>query len=656
MGILRDVEVCMAPSVALRSGEAATMGGVAEQAILRDYLIECSRTPPNPFQSPQATREEWWDTGNRDNYKAILLERHSEINEQKLRGINKLKVPDISTWKGKYQRNKIIDPSQPDERNELYEIKPDSAWGIAAGIEKMKGMEDNFRDLGLRGYKFGSWYPAPPGNNVTARKEIPFIQLRYIAESFDYRLRRMERSMTVLGATLRIKSVMLEVERRYSGVLYYKICVKMTLDFNGAENVARRVIRRLYQGLTATLKEEQRLRELELGESYRIMDSKGKPVPEPQPPPADQKILKGLDTEEKFLIEKITLVDELENSVRSLGQALFTRLRGLPGERFIVCCDDIYYENEIRQPAKVRLSRALQKAQVRLPIGLQASLALTGAINVPLSYALAGLYVLTKSMGDPRELLHAPENYRAAQQWLMANPAQSLIIGGIVVYGSALVVAGTIATGGALFVPAAGAAGAAAPSGLAVQGAGRMAGYGLARELAGEAIKEAALPAAERVLPVAAEQAGLRISQEAARQVAVKEAEVLMTRQLGAAAQSQIEKAAMRAAMRELAAERTRRAIEVAGATLGAATLRVALEGAAANTPGAAPSGAPAILAAEVGCLHLLKLKDGADLDKLPQLYAEADYRGYADDWPGGLPFPPPAPIKLYHLGVLRCL
>lgn len=304
------------------------MGGVAEHAILRDYLIECSRAPPDPFQSPRATREEWWDTGNRDHYKVILLERHPEINQDKLRDLKRLKIPDISTWNGKYQRNKIVDPTQPDNRNELYEIKPDSIWGIAAGLEKLKVMEENLRYLGVRGYKFGSWYPIPPGSQATGRKRVYFFQLFYIARSFEYRLRRMERSMAALGATLRITDVAMEVERRYSGILYYKLCVRMTLDFNGEETVARRVVKLLYQALTATRKLEDRLSEMEVAASYRVMGKDGRPVPQPNPDPATREILKALDNEEQFKVEKINLIPELESSLTSLGQALFTKLRG----------------------------------------------------------------------------------------------------------------------------------------------------------------------------------------------------------------------------------------------------------------------------------------------------------------------------------------
>lgn len=659
MGALRDVEVCMAPSVELDRLQASTMGGVAEQAILRDYLVECSRTPPNPFQSPQATREEWWDTGNRDNYKVILLERHPEINQWKLRSIKKLKVPDISTWHGKYQRNKIIDPTQPDKRNELYEIKPDSVWGIAAGLEKTKVMEDNFRELGLRDYKFGSWYPVPPGSQATARKRVHFFQLPYIAESFAYRLRRMERSMAALGATLRITDVALEVERRYSGILYYKICIKMTLDFNGEEAVARRVVRRLYQALTATAKQERKLREMQVAESYRVMDKDGKPVPQPQPDPATQKILRALDTEEQFLVEKVDLVPELESSLRSLGNTLFSKLRGLPGEQFAICCDETYLENEIRLPAKVRLSRLIQNLQVRPPIPVQYNVAAAAKINRPLSYMLAGIYVVTKAAHNPMDLFNSPENFRAAQQWLDRNPAQSLIIGGVVVYSSALVIAGTLATGGALFgAPAAASSvGVSAPTGLATKPVAGDLGLGLGRELAGETITESALPVIEESLPLA-EQMSMRFTPEAARRIAETELRAMMQRQIEAAAQSQIERAAAKAAMDELTKDTMTKTITAGGITLAAVALRFAAEGAPANTPSAAPAGPMRTIAAEAGSLHLLKLYDNADLTKLPQLYAKADYSRLSPEQPGGFRFSPhpSTPPKVYHLGVIRCL
>jgi len=661
MGALRKVTICMAPSVALDRQQASTMGGVAEQAILRDYLVECSRTPPNPFQSPQATKEEWWDTGNRDNYKVILLERHPEINQRKLRSIQRLKVPDMSTWKGRHQRRGIVDPSHPNDRNELYEIKPDSIWGVAAGLEKLQGMENNFRELGLRGYAFGSWYPAPPGPRATATKRVHFFQLPYIAESFAYRLRRMERAMRALGATLSITDVALQIERRYAGILFYSLCVTMTLDFSGEEAVARRVIRRLYQALTATMKEEQRLKEMEIAASYRRMDKTGKPLPIPQPDQGTQKLLDALDAEERFQVEKITLVPELEASLSSLGQALFSRLRGLPGERYVVCCDETYLENEIKLPQKVRLSKLLRNLEVRPPIPVQYNVALAGGINRPLTYLLAGIYVITKLGGDPAELFHSPESFRAAQRWLDRNPATSLIVGGVVVYGTALVVAGTVATGGARCMApgAAAATGLAAPTGLAVETAGSEAGYGLARTLAGETIADSALPVIEEALPLG-EQLSMRFTPEAGRRLAAQELQAMMRLQIEAAARNQIEKAAAKAAMDEVKRETLNKALVAGGTTIAAIALRFAATGAPANTPSAAPAGPLMTVAAEAGSLHLLRLYDEADIGRLPQLYAEADYSRFSPERPGGtrLLIDPSQqrPTKVFHLGVIRCL
>ncbi|GAB2176680.1 hypothetical protein [Dongia sp. agr-C8] len=667
MGVVRSVEICMAPSVALSRGEASTMGGVVEQTILRDYFNECSRTPPNRFQSPQATKEDWWDTGNREHYKVILLERHHPgINEQQLRGMKRLKIPDISTWKGIHQRNKAIDPTRPADRNELYEIKPDSAWGMLKGLEKLKGIEDNHRDLGLRGYKLGSWYPAPAGPDVIARKQVSFDQMPYIEASFWYRLRRMMSSMRALGATLRINSVLLEIERRTAGLLYYKICVKMDLDFDGAEKVAQRVIRRLYEALTETAETARRIAELNVAASYRVMDKQGKPVPEPPP---DPRVVRALDAEEQFRVDKINLVPELDNMLSALGQALFSRLRGLPGEQFLVCCDETFLENEIKLPQKVRQSKLLKNLQVRPPIPVQGALALAGGIAVPMSYMLAALYVVAKVADSPFELFHSPENFRAAQRWLEANPAYSLVIGGAVVYGTALVVAGTVATGGALFAaaPAAGsAAGAGAPAGAGLQ---TPLGTGLARGLAGETIKDAALPMVEEALPMGEkamqqmlQKSATTITEEAGRRIAEREVRVLAERQLKQVAQTEIEKATARALAREVAAEQMKKALAVGGVTLGAVALRMAFSGAPANTPNSAPTGTMSAIAAETGSLHLLKLNPDVDLNRLPQLYAEANYSGFSGEIPGGFVIQTepttPAAIKpkYFHLGVIRCL
>jgi hypothetical protein len=109
-------------------------------------------------------------------------------------------------------------------------------------------------------------------------------------------------------------------------------------------------------------------------------------------------------------------------SLQSLGQTLFSKLRGLPGERYAVCCDETYLENEIKLPAKIRLSRLLSNLQIRPPIPVQKNVTLAGGINKPLTYMLAAIHVISKAVGAPAEPFHIPENFRTVQQWLDRNP------------------------------------------------------------------------------------------------------------------------------------------------------------------------------------------------------------------------------------------
>ena len=132
------------------------MGHFVEQAILYDYLRDTSATPPHPFSPPVVTRTDWWDAGNQQHYKEILLLRHTHVNEKRLRALRRLKVPDISTWQGQYRRNGAPVAGHDGARNELYEVKPDTVWGEAAGKEKLKGIDDNFNELAVSGYHRGS--------------------------------------------------------------------------------------------------------------------------------------------------------------------------------------------------------------------------------------------------------------------------------------------------------------------------------------------------------------------------------------------------------------------------------------------------------------------------------------------------------------------
>jgi hypothetical protein len=153
------------------------------------------------------------------------------------------------------------------------------------------------------------------------------------------------------------------------------------------------------------------------------------------------------------------------------------------------------------------------------------------------------------------------------------------------------------------------------------------------------------------------EQAAARFTPELARRLAEREAQLMLRQELDAVAKTQIEKAVARAAAEEVKKDALSKALVAGGTTLAAAALRLAVTGGAADTPGAAPADVSTI-ASEVGCVHLLKLYDNADITKLPQLYAEADYSRFSPERPGGFRFSPDPEVrqKIYHLGVIRCL
>jgi len=223
MGDLRTVEVCMAPSVALGDPDHSTMGNIVEQVILHDYLADTTFPPPHPFSPPAVTTTNWWDVGNQHVYRLLLLKRHPDLKEKKLRDLKTLKIPDISTWQGLYLRNGQPAPGPSDKRNELYEIKPDSLWGERDGRAKIRGINDNFKELGLTGYKWGTWYPHPPGPQAIARKQIQFRHYAYVIAGFRYRIRRLESALRTIGRNLKIEQVVLEIERRELGLLYYMV-------------------------------------------------------------------------------------------------------------------------------------------------------------------------------------------------------------------------------------------------------------------------------------------------------------------------------------------------------------------------------------------------------------------------------------------------
>ncbi|MGZ8915769.1 MAG: hypothetical protein ACXW6K_13890 [Candidatus Binatia bacterium] len=645
MSELRSVEVCMAPGVVLTRPDASTMGNIVEQTILHDYLKDTSFPPPPVIGPPLETLIHWWDVGDKEKYLKMLIKRHPNLSKAELGNLREIRIPDISTWQGLFLRQGQPAPGFDGKRSELYEVKPDNLWGENKGREKIRIINRNYHQLGLTGYKWGTWYPEPPGPLSVARKQIHFRHYAYVIASFHYRIRRMERSLRAIGRNLRVEKVVLEIERRELGLLYYMICVKMTLDFNGEEKVAKKVIQRLFEAMTTGLSEKKAKFELEFANSLEPATRDRKPqVPRP-PDQHTREAIRAIESEAEFLIRALNIVPELMNAISSLGQTLFSKLRGLPGERFIVCSDEIYFRNEILGPRKRRLAGQIAPLQVRPPLIMGSRLAIGGALVKVEAPIVATVHVILKIADDPSTVFTAKEEWQKALRWLEANPALTLVVGSGIIYGTALIVASAGAAG-AVGLYAGGAVATA-------EGLGAGGGPGLARSLAGESLAKAALPAVEGQL--------VRLPVETARQFAAAEADALLTQLLSKLAQQETERVIARQAAAQLQQELAQKAFIAGGSALAAIAMRMAIPARSAGTLDENTASAASLVAAEVGALFLLPLNENITDDKMPLLCEEFDYAKFSHEAPGpalGLPQSlggAPLPKKLRYLGLLAC-
>ena len=95
------------------------------------------------------------DTGVVGDYIKTLIARHgTDINEGRLRADSRIKdrlpVPDISTYGGRFVPPRILArdekgrPVEDTNRNEYYEIKPNSDDGERAGRDKLKSIRESY--------------------------------------------------------------------------------------------------------------------------------------------------------------------------------------------------------------------------------------------------------------------------------------------------------------------------------------------------------------------------------------------------------------------------------------------------------------------------------------------------------------------------------
>jgi hypothetical protein len=301
-----------------RKGEQSgtgIFGRSAEIAIENDYQAE---TNPSllGIAALRTLDCDWFDSGDENAYIEILLKNHPkkltrkqiEAEAEKIRARDKFQRPDILTADGArlILMNKIITRG----RYEFYEIKPDSKTGLDDGEEKLRNIPKLYRRLGLP-YQPGDFYPA------VNPKEVRLIQNRVFAQLVKALMKR-------LGLE-RVK-VYLTVRRDQKGLLLYKTCIEIeTQDKRKQQALAKAVAKNIYASHVVCHAPERFQKQVaaELDTQLGDYSYQGDKIP--------------------VVHCSFRALEGLKPYQAAIEQAINMRGLGLPGEEYLICCDDDFY-------------------------------------------------------------------------------------------------------------------------------------------------------------------------------------------------------------------------------------------------------------------------------------------------------------------------
>ncbi|TDF91128.1 hypothetical protein [Paenibacillus piri] len=358
------ITVCFAPGKALTRDGAQYFGNeIAEPAIIRDYLTQTHGSILGDKE------RDWWDESpfnnpseRVNNHLAILQKRH-RLNAAKLAALRKSPIPDILTYQG-IDRDKLENMAlfrltsrltglpgisvlipQKGNRHEYYEIKPRNSQGQSDGRDKIDAVRENYANAGLP-YTAGRTYPDAFYLNGVAH--IPLLMRS--------KKHRDQWQSAVKVAMVRENigriELYLEVSRKGvlnggrmpHGLLLYQICAAIEVEKDKTDAVAVRIARDLVHSwtvvATAELTEEIRtsIREAFLSFEPVAMKRGDAPEYEPKTPPM-------LYTPRFPLIE-LTFKEiwpTLRGTKDAMREAMISRGIGLPGEEYLVCCDESFF-------------------------------------------------------------------------------------------------------------------------------------------------------------------------------------------------------------------------------------------------------------------------------------------------------------------------
>jgi len=337
-----------------RKNPAALFGLLlSEPPIVRDYLAETMGKLVEGDHPTVGT--DWWDSGRRPDYAGILREWNGMPRPGTKLPID-MSYPDLLTHRGLLLAFTDIRTGLPSEfgagmRDEFYEIKPASRSGKQAGRRKARKLDKFYKDNGLP-YKRGVTYPRK-------KKKLPLLAFddpeatktcRYLLE-----VRRRQFQLQKLDVWLEI-----EQPQNDPGLIFYELCIEMTRDeeiegqiaLEMARNIVRVIVRCAAHGHAKAVADQLLVAVdgLEPAEGSGITEtttasgSRGSwRIPRPQ--------------------YDVECVDGIKPMAVSMADAMYSRGAGLPGEQYLLACDEFFFTNQVID--KSTAERARQYMQVR---------------------------------------------------------------------------------------------------------------------------------------------------------------------------------------------------------------------------------------------------------------------------------------------------
>ncbi|SIR83766.1 hypothetical protein [Micromonospora avicenniae] len=300
---------------------------IAEKVIFEHYVTITNQAA---FLQAVLDQRDWPDHGGKRNYSEMLAARNKHVTVEQLMA-ERMQWPDIVTHDGVSAPpiaallNSLIlspaagagpaapKPALPRGRHEFYEIKPDSDTGRQRGLAKLENITRVYRKYRLP-YRPGDYYP-PYGKEV----KIPLP---------------VNRLFVVLCGTLLARHgfkairMALQVRREVRGLLLYKICVEMDSDDGSRRKVLVKALAKHIMAAYVYCLAPERFKDLqlELGDtSYE-----GDAVPR--------------------IKCRFDVIDQLRPFQSGIEEAMFQRGLVLPGEEWLLVCDEAAHRQLVPLP------------------------------------------------------------------------------------------------------------------------------------------------------------------------------------------------------------------------------------------------------------------------------------------------------------------